>query len=265
MIIEPKLDILPDTQKELWPQLKDVPQKYVLYGGTAIALRYGHRASVDFDFFSTDQKDIRTMAERLPFIRKNQPSEEFLKRPDNARIKVYNHAHIDYFLEPLRGRIPFIDEDKSIVKVTFANNTGLIAGAIKSPDEVSGNWIKIASPLDLMAAKILAMANRTAYRDFVDIAELIKHGISLQKGFEAAFAISRISPEGAHRINYAYLKEDLKAKTVTNILPDRPECVEIIREAAANLDLEKVLNTKLKAQPVNYREIDMGNGMGMGR
>ena len=258
MLLEPKLDILPDTQKELWPQLKDVPQEYVLYGGTAIALRYGHRASVDFDFFSTDQKDIKTMAEELPFIKNNQPSEEFLNLPEKTRIKVYNHAHIDYFLEPLRGRIPFIDEEKSIVKVTFANNKGLIAGAIDSPDEVLDNWIKIASPLDLMAAKILAMANRTAPRDFIDIAELIKQGISLQEGFEASFAISRISPEGAHRINYAYLKEDLKAKTLTNVLPDRPDCVEIIRKEAANLDVEKLLKTRLRAQPVNYEQIGMG-------
>jgi hypothetical protein len=35
----------------LWPQLKNVPEQYVLYGGTAVALRYGHRNSVDFDFF----------------------------------------------------------------------------------------------------------------------------------------------------------------------------------------------------------------------
>lgn len=48
----PKLDILPGPQRTLWPELKDTPANFTLYGGTAIALRLGHRFSVDFDFFS---------------------------------------------------------------------------------------------------------------------------------------------------------------------------------------------------------------------
>jgi hypothetical protein len=32
MIIEPKLYILLEPQKILWPQLKNIPLKYVLYG-----------------------------------------------------------------------------------------------------------------------------------------------------------------------------------------------------------------------------------------
>lgn len=61
MLPQCKTDILPKSQQALWPQLKEVPNEYVLYGGTAIALRYGHRNSVDFDFFSTDQKNIKSL------------------------------------------------------------------------------------------------------------------------------------------------------------------------------------------------------------
>lgn len=47
------MDILPMAQRRLWPQLGNAPKLgFVLYGGTAIALRLGHRDSVDFDFFS---------------------------------------------------------------------------------------------------------------------------------------------------------------------------------------------------------------------
>jgi hypothetical protein len=49
----PRLDILPEPQRKLWPELAAVPRRFVLYGGTAIVLRLGHRASVDFDFFSS--------------------------------------------------------------------------------------------------------------------------------------------------------------------------------------------------------------------
>src|SRR5215475_12554990 len=48
---DPRLDILPDAQRELWPQLSAAPRlSFVLYGGTAVALHLGHRTSVDFDF-----------------------------------------------------------------------------------------------------------------------------------------------------------------------------------------------------------------------
>jgi len=48
----PRLNILPPAQRSLWPHLVQVPGHFVLYGGTAIALRLGHRQSIDFDFFS---------------------------------------------------------------------------------------------------------------------------------------------------------------------------------------------------------------------
>ncbi len=42
---KPDFNILPQLQKDLWLELKDVPDSFVLYGGTAIALQLGHRES----------------------------------------------------------------------------------------------------------------------------------------------------------------------------------------------------------------------------
>ena len=258
MLLECKINVLPEPQKALWKQLNEVPEKYVLYGGTAIALRYGHRQSVDFDFFSTDQSDIDSLTKDLSFIKNNPPCDEYVKL--RGEIKhFHNHNHIDYFLETITPSKPY-DPQNSIVKVTFANGKDLIPGAIKSPDEALGNGIKIASPLDLLATKIIAMGRRSKERDFRDLAELIKNGNNLQDGFEAAVAISRLSPLGVN-LRYDRLKEDLKAKTIYSILPNDPECAEIIRESAAKLDIDKALKTKLKAEPVNYKQI----GIGMGR
>jgi len=54
----PKLDVLPPEQKRIWPQLSNAPRLgLTLYGGTAIALRLGHRESMDFDFFTNDPID----------------------------------------------------------------------------------------------------------------------------------------------------------------------------------------------------------------
>jgi Nucleotidyl transferase AbiEii toxin, Type IV TA system len=51
------LDILPAPQRRLWADLDAVPSRFVLYGGTAVALRLGHRASIDFDFFTSQPLD----------------------------------------------------------------------------------------------------------------------------------------------------------------------------------------------------------------
>ena len=49
--IDPKFDILPAAQQQIWNALAAAPRLgFVLYGGTAIALHLGHRRSIDFDF-----------------------------------------------------------------------------------------------------------------------------------------------------------------------------------------------------------------------
>ena len=57
MTFTPRLDVLPEAQRAVWPALAGIPDSFVLYGGTALALRLGHRASVDFNFFSSEPID----------------------------------------------------------------------------------------------------------------------------------------------------------------------------------------------------------------
>lgn len=68
MTFSPRLDMLPDEQRTLWPELARVPKSLVLYGGTAVAIRLGHRTSVDFDFFSSEPLDFDELF-ALPFVR----------------------------------------------------------------------------------------------------------------------------------------------------------------------------------------------------
>jgi len=58
---EPRPDLLPPSQLALWPKLVSVRDKFVLYGETALALRLGHRASVDFDFFSFRPFEVESL------------------------------------------------------------------------------------------------------------------------------------------------------------------------------------------------------------
>ncbi len=67
-MFQPKLSVLPRAQRWLWPRLNEVPPHFVLYGGTAIALRLGHRESVDYDFFSAQAFDPDELVARVPFL-----------------------------------------------------------------------------------------------------------------------------------------------------------------------------------------------------
>jgi hypothetical protein len=64
----PDLDRLPEAQRALWPELAATPESFTLYGGTALALRLGHRASVDFDFFSNVSFDPERLAEQTAYL-----------------------------------------------------------------------------------------------------------------------------------------------------------------------------------------------------
>jgi YD repeat-containing protein len=71
-VFAPRLDILPASQRRLWPELAETPSHFVPYGGTAIALRLGHRQSVDFDFMSPMTFEPRSLLENLKYLKDAQ-------------------------------------------------------------------------------------------------------------------------------------------------------------------------------------------------
>jgi hypothetical protein len=64
----PHLEILPPAQRRLWDELGALPSEFVLYGGTAVALHLGHRASLDFDFFGWNAFDPDGLYRSLSFL-----------------------------------------------------------------------------------------------------------------------------------------------------------------------------------------------------
>jgi hypothetical protein len=67
--MKPRLDVLPPSQRRFWPLFAQLPGHFVLYGGTAIALRLGGRQSVDFDFFTNRPVSADALSRSLPFLR----------------------------------------------------------------------------------------------------------------------------------------------------------------------------------------------------
>ena len=59
---------MPLPQWALWPELDATPDHFTLCGATALALRIGHRQSVDFDFFSRTAFDPAALARKIPYL-----------------------------------------------------------------------------------------------------------------------------------------------------------------------------------------------------
>jgi len=73
-ILVPNLSMLPPPQLRLWPELGATTETFTLYGGTALALRLGHRTSVDFGFLSNASFDPERLAIMIPYLKDAEPS-----------------------------------------------------------------------------------------------------------------------------------------------------------------------------------------------
>lgn len=172
--VAPRLDVLPDEQRRLWPKLRPAAQLgFVLYGGTAVALRLGHRRSVDFDFFTERRLSRFSLRQRLSFLGESSVIQD---RPDTLTVLVPAGAG-------------------AFVKVSFFG--GIDFGRIEEPELTNDGVLQVASADDLMALKLKVLCQRVESKDYQDIAAMIAAGASLERGlagaslfFGASFAIT---------------------------------------------------------------------------
>lgn len=164
-IFNPIMDILPPSQKRLWPELEAAPDLgYVLYGGTAIALRLGHRDSVDFDFFSGEPLNKELIKDSFPFISISTT----LQDSQNTWVVL----------------VPYGDSEKDYVKVSFFG--GISYGRVGEPEFTDDVVLQVASLEDLMATKLKVILQRAEAKDYRDVAAMINAGIKLDEGLSAA-------------------------------------------------------------------------------
>lgn len=165
MTFKPRMDILPDAQRNLWPQFRDVTQQgWVLYGGTAVALRLGHRQSVDFDFFSDRPLDRDGLQTAFPALNDSRVIQE----QGNAMTLLVNPpGHID-----------------DTVKVSFFGN--ISTGRVATPDMTDDGVLQVAALDDLMAMKLKVILQRAEAKDYRDIAAMADAGVHVDQGLAAA-------------------------------------------------------------------------------
>ena len=137
--------ILPDTL-ELLKFLASQPElsQTRLVGGTALALQYGHRQSVDLDFFGQqpqEKDDLIEMAKKAGEVTVINRSKAIMQMVIN-QVKV---DFVDY------SRYAWIDEP------------------------IQGDGFVLASDKDIAAMKVNAIIGRGTRKDFIDLYMLLQH------------------------------------------------------------------------------------------
>jgi hypothetical protein len=161
-MLTPKLEILPHAQRRLWDELRQTPEEFVLYGGTALALRLGHRQSEDFDFFSNVSFAPDSLRKRVQYVQGAEVSQSEA------------------------NTLTVIVQRDGPVKVAFFG--GLNLNRVQDPDVIADNEIQVASMLDVAATKLATIQQRAQARDYEDLAAIVAAGISLADALGAAAA-----------------------------------------------------------------------------
>jgi len=165
----PQMRILPPSQQTIWASLAFASKSgFVLYGGTAIALRLGHRQSIDFDFFSDQPLDRAGLYKSLPIL---EDATVIQDTPDSfgVLVPVNVSAALQY------------------VKLSFFGNIAI--GRIGEPEVTADGVMVVASLADMMAHKLKIIMQRIEAKDYRDIAVMLKHGMLLDEALAGAGAL----------------------------------------------------------------------------
>jgi hypothetical protein len=163
----PRLEILPPALRDLWPGLREAARLgFVLYGGTAIALRLGHRQSVDFDFFSDQPFDPELLMRRLQVL------------GPGLVLQILQDTFILSLESSRRGQPP--------VKVSFFT---VGTGRVWEPERTQDGVAVVASMRDLLAHKLKVLLQRLELKDYLDIHAMVRQGYRLEDGLAGARAM----------------------------------------------------------------------------
>ena len=147
----------PPCETGVWPDLGFTRDQFTLYGGTALALRLGHRASVDFDFFSFQAFAPAELLQATPWL----AAAERLQVEPNTLTVLHRGEH-------------------GPVKVSFFG--GLTFARVEEPDETADGVLRVASLPDLFATKLNTIYQRAEARDYLDVHAILASGLTLAQG-----------------------------------------------------------------------------------
>lgn len=145
----PILSILEPPQRRLWDELGDVPDSFVLCGGTAVGLQLGHRSSIDFDFLADHEFDPDDIKSKLSILR-------------DARVS-----------QKSASTLTCIVDRAGPVMISFFGTPSI--QLVEPPHIANDNQLRIASLVDLAAMKAAVVQKRAEAKDYIDLDAIMQN------------------------------------------------------------------------------------------
>lgn len=198
------MDVLPENTRSLFETLKSMRliRSFVLAGGSALALRIGHRVSQDLDFLllrpTLNRKALDVLISEL---RNGHAVRKMVHAKDQADFEQAGLDLDDYQQDW------FIDGSK--LSFFVLNDPVDPEEIIPAPIAQDSGYIRIASLDSLFLLKSLTLAHRTTGRDLYDMYVLIsKHGYTLDDMFRAVELHGQYADTVALRLTHAKKRLD---------------------------------------------------------
>ena len=156
-------------QREIFSQIPK--NHFFLVGGTAIALKYGHRQSIDFDFFSFPAQSIQ-----------------------NAHIEtlenLFRKHGINQRATPIYGQLTYAVDKVGITFLPFQNTLAEHERDYYKiplfPTHETAFGFETLDIRDLAGMKAFARCQRSKMKDIVDISEILHHDLTLSEIIDIA-------------------------------------------------------------------------------
>ena len=140
-----KRESVPSHTLELLEKLSGVAfsNGFYLAGGTALALRFGHRLSVDLDFFKNGEFSVHDVIAMVSLV--------------SDEIRVVNRSEYSVAMIVDRTKVEFLRYDYK---------------ELEPVEEIEG--VYLSSFLDNSLMKLSAVTGRGAKKDFCDLVEILQ-------------------------------------------------------------------------------------------
>ncbi len=140
-------DVLDEKRKNILPQLSFIKEQgFYLAGGTALALIFGHRDSIDFDFFIDKPFDTAKLFEHIAAHFKDHEVSKTQEEKNTLSLIIDNEIKLSFFSFPY-----------PLIKPTIPTD-----------------FFPLASVEDIVCMKLSAITSRSVMKDYIDLYFIFK-------------------------------------------------------------------------------------------
>lgn len=139
------LEVIKSEARPVFEKLDHFGLQFYLAGGTALALQIGHRISVDFDLFSSENLS-NNLRDQLEKVYSHSPIKPLAVQSDQITVSI-NDVQLTFLNYPYPPILPLVEFEP----------------------------IRLLSIFEIAATKAYSLGRRATFKDYVDLYFIVKN------------------------------------------------------------------------------------------